>query len=191
MTNLDIYSKQQIDNLLSNKQETLESGVNIKTINNQSLLGNGNISISGGGTTVDVITSSQGITNMTTNISIGDKLQLLRFGLEDAGADLKLSIDGYEVTYLEDTILTINSNTFSAKILIGDSLPLSTISRYNTSNNTIIIGLAFIEWNSGDNYSYILPLTRDTTSPYYKAYEGAWSGYRYNTVDGIRLIWKH
>ena len=35
-------------NILSNKQDALVSGTNIKTINNQSLLGSGNISISGG-----------------------------------------------------------------------------------------------------------------------------------------------
>lgn len=34
----------------SNKQDTLISGTNIKTINNQSILGNGNITIEGGGT---------------------------------------------------------------------------------------------------------------------------------------------
>lgn len=38
------------DTALSGKQETLVSGTNIKTINNQSLLGSGNINIQGGGT---------------------------------------------------------------------------------------------------------------------------------------------
>lgn len=38
---------------LSDKQDLLVSGTNIKTINNQSLLGNGNITIQGGGGTVD------------------------------------------------------------------------------------------------------------------------------------------
>ena len=39
---------------IQGKQDKLESGVNIKTINNQSILGSGNISIEGGGTvTVD------------------------------------------------------------------------------------------------------------------------------------------
>ena len=37
-----------LNTLLSSKQETLVSGTNIKTINNESLLGNGNISISEG-----------------------------------------------------------------------------------------------------------------------------------------------
>lgn len=51
-------------------QETLVSGTNIKTINNTSLLGSGNISISGGGLTpligdVDDITPSQVLTAIT------------------------------------------------------------------------------------------------------------------------------
>ena len=39
---------------IQGKQDKLESGVNIKTINNQSILGSGNISIEGGGSTVVV-----------------------------------------------------------------------------------------------------------------------------------------
>lgn len=42
------YTKQQTDTLLGNKQTTLVSGTNIKTINNESLLGEGNIDIQGG-----------------------------------------------------------------------------------------------------------------------------------------------
>ena len=61
-----------LDDLLDEKQNTLISGTNIKTINNQSLLGEGNIDVSGGsGTPTDVrvnntsITSS-GIANIVT-----------------------------------------------------------------------------------------------------------------------------
>ena len=43
----------QIDNATSGKQDTLVSGVNIKTINNESLLGSGNIVIQGGGSGSD------------------------------------------------------------------------------------------------------------------------------------------
>ena len=39
-----------LDDLLDEKQDTLVSGTNLKTINNQSLLGSGNITIEGGGT---------------------------------------------------------------------------------------------------------------------------------------------
>lgn len=53
MTDLDIYSKQQTDALVSTKQDELESGVNIKTINGNSLLGSGDMSIGSGVTIVD------------------------------------------------------------------------------------------------------------------------------------------
>ena len=43
------YTKTQTDTLLDNKQDTLVSGTNIKTINNESILGEGNIEIQGGG----------------------------------------------------------------------------------------------------------------------------------------------
>ena len=39
----------ELENTVSGKQDTLVSGTNIKTINNQSLLGSGNITIQGGG----------------------------------------------------------------------------------------------------------------------------------------------
>lgn len=43
------YTKGETDTLLVGKQPTLVSGTNIKTINNESLLGEGNIDIQGGG----------------------------------------------------------------------------------------------------------------------------------------------
>ena len=45
------YTQSQTNDLLGAKQNTLVSGTNIKTINNQSILGDGNITISGGGST--------------------------------------------------------------------------------------------------------------------------------------------
>lgn len=47
---LDDYATEAyVDTGLSNKQDTLESGVSIKTVNNYSLLGSGNINIGGSG----------------------------------------------------------------------------------------------------------------------------------------------
>lgn len=56
---------------LTGKQDTLVSGTNIKTINNQSLLGSGNLTISGG-TATDVkinntSITSNGVANIVTN----------------------------------------------------------------------------------------------------------------------------
>ena len=42
------YTKEQTNTLLNGKQPTLVSGTNIKTINNESLLGEGNLDIQGG-----------------------------------------------------------------------------------------------------------------------------------------------
>lgn len=56
----------EINTLANNKQDTLTSGTNIKTINNQSLLGSGNIEISAPSITVDT-TMSDTSTNPVQN----------------------------------------------------------------------------------------------------------------------------
>lgn len=45
----DPYGKVDLSSSFSSKQDSLVSGTNIKTINNESILGSGNITISGGG----------------------------------------------------------------------------------------------------------------------------------------------
>ena len=58
------YTKTETDNAItaatSTKQDTLVSGTNIKTINNQSILGEGNIEIQGGGGGVTTIAGGGG-----------------------------------------------------------------------------------------------------------------------------------
>ena len=46
VTKLASYLKSKIEGILARKQDTLVSGVNIKTLNGNSLLGDGNVSIS-------------------------------------------------------------------------------------------------------------------------------------------------
>ena len=52
------YTKTEVDTALSGKQETLVSGTNIKTINNQSILGDGNITIEQGSVDQTIISGS-------------------------------------------------------------------------------------------------------------------------------------
>lgn len=59
------YTKSQTNTLLNGKQATLVSGTNIKTINNESLLGSGNIDIQGGST----YTAGRGISIANDTIS--------------------------------------------------------------------------------------------------------------------------
>ena len=61
-TDVQYPSAKAVYNALATKQDTLESGVNIKTINNQSLLGSGNIDIQGGGGETEVFWAEYGVT---------------------------------------------------------------------------------------------------------------------------------
>ena len=66
-----VLSAKQGKILNDNKQDLLISGTNIKTINNQSLLGNGDISISGGsGGSVNIRTSSTGFSSTLTDTDV-------------------------------------------------------------------------------------------------------------------------
>lgn len=54
-----VHEKYALVKDLETKQDTLVSGTNIKTVNNQSLLGSGNITIQGGGASVIEVTQAQ------------------------------------------------------------------------------------------------------------------------------------
>lgn len=68
------YTKQEVDNAITaataTKQDTLVSSQNIKTINNESLLGSGNIDIQGGGGVTIDPTLDSGSTNPVANSAI-------------------------------------------------------------------------------------------------------------------------
>ena len=65
------YTKSETNTLLGGKQATLVSGTNIKTINNESLLGSGNIDIQGGGGSITIDpTLDSGSTNAVANSAI-------------------------------------------------------------------------------------------------------------------------
>lgn len=72
------YTKTEVDNAItaatSTKQDTLVSGTNIKTINNESILGSGNIEIQGGGTISIDQTVISGSTNAVAGGAVYDQL---------------------------------------------------------------------------------------------------------------------
>lgn len=69
----------KINEIIDNKQDTLVSGTNIKTINNTSLLGSGNIDIQGGGTSY---TAGTGIDIVNNVISV-DGVQTGELGIDE------------------------------------------------------------------------------------------------------------
>lgn len=68
----------KINEVIDDKQDTLVSGTNIKTINNQSLLGSGNIDIQGGGssytagTGIDITNNEISVTSAISNGATGN-----------------------------------------------------------------------------------------------------------------------
>ena len=106
------------------KQDTLVSGQNIKTINNESILGPGNITISGGTAGVTSLNGKTGAinivegSNVTVNTS-GNTITISATGGGGGGGTVELPF--IELTLTEDTFpITGEFNTSDADKLIKD-----------------------------------------------------------------------
>ena len=76
---------------ITTKQDTLVSGTNIKTINNNSLLGSGNIDIQAGGS----YTAGNGINITNDEISIDDSIVATQTWVQNYIASLDANNTGY------------------------------------------------------------------------------------------------
>ena len=113
------YTESEVDTALNNKQDTLVSGTSIKTINNTSLLGSGNISIGGGGSSVDIATTWG---NPTSDSKVPSE-KLAKDSL-DTKANSNHTHTSNQVTDLIDTIYPVGSiymsvSNTSPSILFG------------------------------------------------------------------------
>ena len=95
------YTKTETNTLLGGKQATLVSGTNIKTINNESILGSGNIDIQGGGkavsggTNISITTGETADTiNCTLPISAGTGTNSLIVGYNTSDSFWKPTASG-------------------------------------------------------------------------------------------------
>lgn len=129
------YTKTETDNAItaatSMKQDTLVSGTNIKTINNQSILGEGNIEIQGGGggsITIDTSLDS-GSTNAVANSAITNAYnETARFnGYASDGYLVSISSrdDGNAIDINAMKIKTLGNSTIQTAV--GSWLYTSTI----------------------------------------------------------------
>lgn len=148
-----------VTNALSDKQDTLISGTNIKTINNTSLLGSGNIDIQGGGTPTNMVTTdtTQNITGEKT--FVGDK----RVKFKQSTSSNKLGFTLYDNSGGEKGYLEFNP---SNKI---DNAPLMTLGNYATAAGNITqVGFRRYSSVSGANgaYNLLTPLIADAKSPF-------------------------
>ena len=131
--------KNEVTTKLATKQDTLVSGTNVKTINNQSILGSGNITIEGGSTiTIDSVmsdTSVNAVQNKVIKSYIDGKVinvptktsQLTNDSGFITSADLDTSYA--KVTYVDTQDA---SNLATAKQYSNDNL--TTAKQYSNSN---------------------------------------------------------
>lgn len=124
-----------VDDLETNKQDTLVSGTNIKTINGQSLLGSGDIAISGGGVT-DLSIANQTSTTLDIASSSGNDATIPQATITEAGllnATDKIKLNNTTNTNSGDeTQATIKTKLGSATTLQDGYL---TSTDWNTFNN--------------------------------------------------------
>lgn len=98
--------------LVQTKQDTLVSGTNIKTVNNQSLLGSGNIAISGGGggsdTTYTLTKSGSTVTLTDSNGTTND--------VHDSDSQYGIALNNHTGTYLRVELNAASTDATSSHV---------------------------------------------------------------------------
>ena len=148
------YKKSEVDNLLnakadkselSTKQDTLISGVNIKTINNQSILGGGNIEIQ---TSTGETDLSDYYTKEETDSTFATISQMENKVDKEEGKSLisdeeiaRLStVTNYDDTAINEQIATLNSSKLDVSAYTTDKANFATIEQLNEKQNALISG---------------------------------------------------
>ena len=136
---------------LSNKQDTLISGTNIKTINNASILGSGNINISGGAATATDVTFTPSGGLSSTNVQTA----LVELDSEKqvtlvSGTNIK-TINGSSILGSGDIVIAGGTGTMPVKFLtdfgaLGDGLSSSI-----AANNAAIASALTYIYSTGFN----------------------------------------
>jgi hypothetical protein len=166
---------------LSNKQEKLVSGTSIKTINGQSLLGSGNINISGGGlnsytTTLDIFNISNGRTITSTEFAeVGRIMAAVREG--------KQILYNYQMAEFGTGVLNCH--------LADDLTCLSWVVTSYTDTEIFYIDptLSTDKWARislvKSDFSNITSKSFGSSSSYYKLPDGLLIQWGYSTNSGI------
>jgi hypothetical protein len=119
-TKSETYSKVETNSLVATKQDTLVSGTSIKTINGQSVLGSGDIVITGGGSGGEVTLGEYGVRwNQETDVyeALGS---VNRGQIQGNMKRCVLKDDGTVNYYLHPTNSTLKANSTPANLTGAD-----------------------------------------------------------------------
>lgn len=122
-----------VNELDTDKQDTLVSGTNIKTINGSSILGSGNVNVeSGANTSLSNITmQGQNIANWSTNVTNC---------ITEIPQDIKLELNNGTLTLKSRSVITA---------LDGSQYQTTVDRTYTASGSETKTGLLFVEYGSG------------------------------------------
>lgn len=148
------YKKSEVDNLLnakadkselSTKQDTLISGVNVKTINNQSILGGGNIEIQTSTGETDLsnyYTKEECNSTFATVSQVENKVDKVegKSLIDDEEIARLATVTNYDDTAIKGEIATLNSSKLDLETYNSDKANFATKTELNEKQNTLVSG---------------------------------------------------
>lgn len=145
------YKKSEVDNLLNDKankselttkQDQLVSGINIKTINNQSILGGGNIEIQASTDLSDYYTKEECNSTFATVSQMENKVDKVegKSLISDEEIDRLSTLTNYDDTAINEQIATLNSSKLDVSTYTTDKANFATKTELNEKQNALISG---------------------------------------------------
>ena len=128
-------TKRYVDDNLATKQDTLVSGTNIKTINNQSILGSGNITIEGGsgGTTTKQIEFNDFVKGGLINDNSGNMRSMYPLNADEvkgvvcSTAEVRIGVYGEDWTEISNTTVPAGTTWTNPQATNSRYIMLSTV----------------------------------------------------------------
>lgn len=145
------YKKSEVDNLLNDKankselttkQDQLVSGINIKTINNQSILGGGNIEIQASTDLSDYYTKEECNSTFATVSQMENKVDKVegKSLISDEEIDRLSTLTNYDDTAINEQIATLNSSKLDVSTYTTDKANFAIKTELNEKQNALISG---------------------------------------------------
>lgn len=192
-TSANAQSGIAVASAVSGKQDTLVSGTNIKTINNTSLLGSGDITISGGaGSLSDIAVAGDNVTftpppfgelNATVVGSPTISSSFVASGFSDSNYLTTTDILNNATTSFEVVVPFSTTQSTSTNCSLIDKSQTGNRTSFRLEQNSLKIQCRLS--NDPSNYTYFATLTGTTTLTVNTKY---WAKVTYDNVDGYKLF---